>query len=181
MFMDTRIEVVCDEQGVAGFWITWKFDKVFTASILMDFDRDKDRKLSRDEIVDIENRAFSNLVNYNYFVYIHSSKGLFRPSSVEQFSAYLEDERVHYRFFVPYPLVIWDPEVTVSIAVYDETFFCDIGYAERGPVLFPASDVFSGTYSIREDRGIHIDYVANDGSRSSTFPRQVVLTLQREL
>jgi ABC-type uncharacterized transport system substrate-binding protein len=180
MFMDTRIELAYNEAGVAGFWITWRFDKVFTAGILMDFDRDKNEQLSPSEVEVVELRAFSNLVNYKYFVYVHSSEGLYRPSTVRDFTAYMEGKRVHYRFFVPYALPIGDREVRINVAVYDETFFCDIGYAERAPVLFPASDTFSGEYSIREDRGIHIDYVANDGSRGSTFPRQVVLTLRRQ-
>ena len=76
VFMDTRIEVAYDEAGVAGFWVIWRFDKVFTASILMDFDRDKDERLSLTEVAQVEAKAFSNLVNYSYFVYVHSSKGL---------------------------------------------------------------------------------------------------------
>ena len=181
VFMDTRIEVAYDNHGIAGFWITWKFDKVFTAGILMDFDRDKNERLDPAEVSVIEEKAFSNLVNYGYFVYIRSPKGQFRPSKVLEFTAYMEGGRVHYRFFVPYPLPIGDEEVKVNVAVYDETFFCDIGYAEIAPLLLPASDTFSGEYTIREDRGIHIDYIANDGSTGSTFPLQIVLVLRRKL
>jgi ABC-type uncharacterized transport system substrate-binding protein len=180
VFMDTRIEAAYDAEGLSGFWITWKFDKVFTAGILMDFDSDKNEQLSASEVAVIEDRAFSNLVNYNYFVYIRSTRGQYRPASVEAFTAYMEAGRVHYRFFVPYPLPIGEAGVRVNVAVYDETFFCDIGYAETAPLLLPASDAFSGEYTIREDRGIRIDYPANDGSQGSTFPRQMVLTLRRE-
>jgi ABC-type uncharacterized transport system substrate-binding protein len=179
--MDTRIEVAYDDAGIAGFWIIWRFDKVFTASILMDFDRDKDERLSPTEVVQVDANAFSNLVNYNYFVYVQSSKGLHRPASVRGFTAYMEQGRVHYRFFVPYALPVSDQEVQVSLAVYDDTFFCDIGYTDLAPVLFPASDVLLGRYAIREDRGIRIDYQANDGSLGFTFPRQVIITLQRQL
>jgi ABC-type uncharacterized transport system substrate-binding protein len=180
VFMDTRIEAAYDSEGLSGFWITWKFDKFFTAGILMDFDSDKNERLDPGEVAVIEDRAFSNLVNYRYFVYIRSAKGTFRPTSVESFTAYMEAGRIHYRFFVPYALPIGEGEVKVNVAVYDETFFCDIGYVDTAPLLLPASDSFSGDYTIREDRGIHIDYTANDGSRGSTFPRQVVLTLRRE-
>jgi ABC-type uncharacterized transport system substrate-binding protein len=180
VFMDTRIEAAYSNEGLRGFWITWRFDKVFTAGILMDFDSDKNERLDPGEVAVVEDRAFSNLVNYNYFVYIRSSKGTFRPSNVQDFTAYMEGGRVHYRFFVPYPLPIGEGEIKVNVAVYDDTFFCDIGYVDTAPLLLPASDTFSGDYSIREDRGIHIDYTANDGSRSSTFPRQIVLILRRE-
>jgi ABC-type uncharacterized transport system substrate-binding protein len=179
VFMDTRIEAAYGGEGLSGFWITWRFDKVFTAGILMDFDSDKNERLDPGEVAVVEDRAFSNLVNYNYFVYIRSSQGTFRPSNVQDFTAYMEGGRVHYRFFVPYAIPIGEGEVKVNIAVYDDTFFCDIGYVETAPLLLPASDTFSGDFAIREDRGIHIDYVANDGSRGSTFPRQVVLTLRR--
>jgi ABC-type uncharacterized transport system substrate-binding protein len=181
VFMDTRIEVAYDDEGVSGFWITWRFDKVFTAGILMDFDRDKDERLTPDEVAQVEANAFSNLVNYNYFVYIRSSRGLHRPSAVREFTAYMEQGRVHYRFFVPYSLPVGGPAVEINLAVYDDTFFCDIGYAEVAPVLFPASKAFRGRYTIREDRGIRIDFQANDGSQGSTFPRQVIMTLQRQL
>jgi ABC-type uncharacterized transport system substrate-binding protein len=180
VFMDTRIEAAYSAEGLSGFWITWKFDKVFTAGILMDFDSDKNERFSASEVAVIEDRAFSNLVNYRYFVYIRSAEGQYRPSSVESFTAYMEAGRVHYRFFVPYPLPIGKADVKVNVAVYDGTFFCDIGYAETAPLLLPASDTFSGEYTIREDRGIHIDYTANDGSQGSTFPRQMVLILRRE-
>ena len=179
VFMDTRIEAAYDSEGLRGFWITWRFDKVFTAGILMDFDSDKNERLSASEIAVIEDRAFSNLVNYRYFLYIRSAEGQYRPSSVESFTAYMEGGRVHYRFFVPYALAIGQGEVKVNIAVYDETFFCDIGYLDTAPLLLPASDTFIGEYTIREDRGIHIDYTANDGSQGSTFPRQIALTLRR--
>ena len=180
VFMDTRIEAAYGTEGLSGFWITWKFDRVFTAGILMDFDGDKNERLSSSEVAVIEDRAFSNLVNYRYFVYIRSSEGQYRPSEVREFTAYMEAGRLHYRFFVPFPLPIGQSEVKVNVAVYDDTFFCDIGYAETAPLVLPASDTFNGKYTIREDRGIHIDYTANDGSPGSTFPRQVVLTLWRE-
>jgi ABC-type uncharacterized transport system substrate-binding protein len=180
VFMDSRIEVVYNDYGLEGFWIIWRFDRAFTAGILMDFDSDKNEHLDPGEVAVIEDKAFSNLVHYNYFVYIRSSKGLHRPPRVRAFTAYMEAGRVHYRFFVPYPLPIPEREVEVNVAVYDETFFCDIGYAGTAPLLFPASDTFSGEYTIREDRGIRIDYLANDGSQGSTFPRQMILMFRRE-
>jgi ABC-type uncharacterized transport system substrate-binding protein len=177
--MDTRIEAAYGSEGLRGFWITWRFDKVFTASILMDFDGNKDERFDPAEVAVIADKAFANLANYSYFVYIRSPRGVYRPSQVESFTAYMEGGRIHYRFFVPHSVAIGEAEVKVNVAVYDDTFFCDIGYVDTAPLLLPASDTFSGDYTIREDRGIHIDYTANDGSRGSTFPRQVVLTLRR--
>jgi len=179
VFMETRIEVAYNNEGLQGFWITWKFDRAFTAGILMDFDADRNERLSPAEVAAVEQGAFSNLVNYNYFVYIRSAKGQFRPTYVREFTAYVEDHSLHYRFFVPYSLPIHSNEVKLNIAVYDETFFCDIGYAEAKPLQLSDSEIFHGEYAIRQDRGIHIDYTTNDGSRGSTFPLQVVLILRR--
>jgi ABC-type nickel/cobalt efflux system permease component RcnA len=67
-----------------------------------------------------------------------------------------------FGYFVPYALPIADREITVNVAVYDETFFRDIGYAETAPLLFPASDTFRGDYTIRE-----VLAEAVDGSASS--------------
>jgi ABC-type uncharacterized transport system substrate-binding protein len=179
MFMDTRVEVVCEQDRLKGFWITWRFDKVFTASILMDFDRDANRRLSPSEVENIREEAFSNLVHYHYFIYIRSPRGAHRPQSVEGFSAYMEGQRIHYRFFVPYRLSVGAEGVDVNLAVYDETFFCAIDYEKLAPVMFAASSSIQGSYEIREDRGIQIEYAANDGSQASTYPRQIVLHLRR--
>ncbi len=177
--MDTRIEVAYNDRGVAGFWITWDFDKVFTASILMDFDRDHDKHLSPAEVADIRANAFSNLANYNYFVYIRCCGNAYRPTEVKGFAAYMEKERIHYRFLVPYPLPLGDGVAEINLALYDDTYFCAIGYAQPVPVIFPPSESFRGEYALCEDRGIHIDYTANDGSSGSTFPRQIVLTFRQ--
>jgi ABC-type uncharacterized transport system substrate-binding protein len=179
VFMDAGIEVICNDQGVTGFLITWDFDRVFTASILMDYDCDHDKRLSPEEVADVRANAFSNLANYNYFLYIRHAGNAHRPTAVKGFTAYMENERIHYRFFVPYPLPLGDGEAEINLAVYDDTYFCAISYAEPVPVLFSPSESFSGEYTLCEDRGIHIDYVANDGSAGSTFPRQIVLTLRR--
>ncbi len=179
VFIDTRIEVACEEGELEGFWIIWRFDKMFTSSILMDFDSDGDRRLSPVEVENIREGAFSNLVHYHYFTYIRSPRGTYRPQSVDGFSAYMEGERVHYRFFVPYRLPVGTEGVDVYLAVYDDTFFCAIGYEQLAPVMFAASGSIRGSYEIREDRGIQIDYAANDGSQASTYPRQIVLHLRR--
>jgi len=179
VFMDTGIEVAYNDRGLSGFWIDWEFDKIFTASILMDFDRDHDRILSPEEVADIQANAFSNLANYNYFLYFRCCGNTYRPTAVKDFTAYMENERIHYRFFVPYSLPLGDGAAKINLAVYDDTYFCAISYAEPLAVLFPSSESFSGEYGVCEDRGIHIDYIANDGSSGSTFPLQIVLTLRR--
>jgi ABC-type uncharacterized transport system substrate-binding protein len=180
VFIDTRIEVAGDQTGVTGFWITWGFDKMFAASILLDFDRDKNRSLSPSEVEAVRTGAFSNLANYKYFLYLRSSQGLYRPASVRDFSAYVEGERLYYRFFVPDRLPLSQEETEVNLAVYDETFFCAIRYFEQDPVLFPDSAGIRGSYAIREDRGIRIDYPDNQGAKASTFPLQGIMKLKRE-
>ena len=44
----------------------------------MDFDSDKNEHLDPGEVAVIEDKAFSNLVHYNYFVYIRSMILMFR-------------------------------------------------------------------------------------------------------
>lgn len=78
-------------------------------------------------------------------------------------------------FWIPWRFV-----KVFTVAVYDDTLFCDIGFVGTAPLLLPASDTLNGDFVIREDRGIRIDYTANDSSRRSTIPRQVVLTLRRK-
>jgi ABC-type uncharacterized transport system substrate-binding protein len=117
-----------DPQGLAGFAVQWRFDELFSGSILADFDADRDRRLSSSKSEAIRRGAFANLAGYNYFIYLREPAGArMKVRQVEAFQASVDEGgRLIYRFFVPLRILYAASAQTVGIAIYDESCFVDI-------------------------------------------------------
>ncbi|MDX9800312.1 MAG: DUF1007 family protein [Spirochaetia bacterium] len=187
-FIDSVVECEFNESGISGFWINWSFDPMFATSIIMDFDRDKNGVFSKSEIKDIRENAFSNLENFNYFIYITENRKTRRPITVTNFSASIVEDDIIYRFFVPYNSSAADKQNSVIIAIYDETFFCDISIKSVKTVPDDISDIFTIEKKIRinEEKTIKYDNafqsITRDGASYTGFvnPQEIVIRFSKK-
>ena len=74
MFVDASIEVDFNEKGISGFRNIWIFDDMFSNSMLEDFDKNRDKKLSKKEVAIIKKEAFSYTSEQQYFTRIKIGK-----------------------------------------------------------------------------------------------------------
>ena len=180
MFIDTRLAIEIEEETLKGIRITWWFDPVFTASIRGDFDEDKNGTFNKEEIEEIREYAFSNLVNYNYFTFVNHGSTTLVPGEIKNFSAWIEDGTLVYQFYAPFELTI--EEKFFSVAIYDDTFWCDITYKKTNPVTLPGMD--NAKWELVENRNRAIAYdntVAIDRTgkayTGTAYPQQIVVRL----
>ena len=95
---------------------------MFATMILGDFDKNHDNKLTPDEATALEQGAFVNLKNFNYFTRILVDGNDHTPVEAIQFKPSIEEGTLVYNFFVP--LNISDgAKHTVMVAIYDESFY----------------------------------------------------------
>ena len=146
VFIDARLEFEFDDSGLQGFWAEWAFDELFTSMIVLDFGAPRRGPFSEQLIRSIHEGAFSNLQFYDYFTYVFVDGSRYSTESVEQFSAFMRDHRIVYRFFVPFRYPLDSRNRTLRVRMYDETFFTDIAFERHEPVR------------IRSDLGLHYDY-----------------------
>lgn len=180
MFIDTRMRIELDQTRLEGLEITWYFDPLFTASIIGDFDEDKNGRFDVEETEEIRQYAFSNLANFDYFTFVMSGGGTYTPQNIEHFEAFLEGSQLVYRFYAPFGIDI--AEAGAAVAIYDASFFCDILYHEESPVEIHGGDA---EWTIVQNRDLAINYggsvsVSRDGADYSgtAFPQQVVISIQ---
>ena len=152
VFIDTKITVRFDDKGITGFQITWLFDEMFSSMIIGDFDENRDGTFSKREIENIREGAFSNLKNFHYFTYISVNEKGCSFSSVTEFTAAIHGERLIYRFFIPCIISLGGEEKMVKVAAYDETFYCDIAFAETDPVSLQNSNGYTVRYEIVQNK-----------------------------
>ena len=151
IFIDNRITVVFDEDGLAGFRLNWVFDKVFSAAIIHDYDKNGDQNFNQEEIEAVKDGAFSNLINFHYFCDISIDNSPFHVQYVTDFTAATKQSRIIYNFFVPCHVRAIPGYKTVSAAVYDETYFTEISYEAQNPVTVENLDDFECGYELVEN------------------------------
>jgi len=165
MFIDTEITFLFGPSELKGFWVEWYFDEIFTASIRLDYDRDRSGSIDAREAREIRDNAFANLRHYNYFISLYHKGGIHEVSEVENFSARLDSNRLVYRFFVPFSAEAGETAENLKLVIFDDTFFCDIVYLPEDPIHIEGAGTIEveSEILINQDRGVVYDPVGGLG------------------
>jgi ABC-type uncharacterized transport system substrate-binding protein len=123
-----KLEFEYNNNRCNGFWVEWKFDDYFSASVIHEFDKDKNSVFTDNEIESIYKKAFINLKNYGYFIFLRKGKIRQHPKNIQKFNAWQRDNILYYRFYVTLNGLNYGNDFYV--AVFDRTFYCDIKYPE---------------------------------------------------
>ncbi len=131
--LDARLEFEFDGTECRGFWVEWTFDPFFSATVIGDFDADRNGRFEESEVRRVHDGAFINLRKYGFFTLIRRGSGRMSPESVESFKAEIRDTRLVYRFFVSLAGKGYGRDF--AVAVFDTTYYCAVRYA-ADPVSF---------------------------------------------
>ncbi len=135
MFFTSKIDFIFSGEKLTGAYVTWTFDRSFSADIIYGYDLNKDGKFSTAETSEVYDNAFTYSQNYYYFTFIRQGNKRTSPENVPKSKFFVRQNNgiVSYRFYVDLS------EFTgreIYFACYDYTFFCDITYPEKGAVNF---------------------------------------------
>jgi len=146
VFIDNSLVFVFDESGLIGVKVTWIFDEMFGTSVIGDYDRNKDGKFSADEVKRLQAGAFSNMKKHDYFCHVRVDGRKFKVHYVKDFTPALVDGKLSYSFFVPLTVRAAKEPHRISFAVYDDTYYCDVVFAEKEKVKIKG--LSPGKYSL---------------------------------
>ncbi|APO69261.1 hypothetical protein IE4872_CH03670 [Rhizobium gallicum] len=69
IFVEARLEVVAAPDGsVQELRNVWRFDEVFSSSVVMDFDKNTDLKLEPNELAEVGKTVRESLSDYDYYM-----------------------------------------------------------------------------------------------------------------
>ncbi|QQO10339.1 DUF1007 family protein [Breznakiella homolactica] len=132
MFLESKVEFEYSGEECTGFWLEWTFDPYFSASIIQECDKDRNKRFSAEEAEYVYSYGFINLRKYGYFIYLRSGDNRVNPEGVEQFTPSIRNDRLVYRFFVNLKGKGYGKDF--SVAIFDSTYFCAVRYPESGVV-----------------------------------------------
>jgi ABC-type uncharacterized transport system substrate-binding protein len=153
IWIDYRVEVIGGADGNME-WLRfhWTFDEMFSSMMAGDILGLKGKaagtaELTKAQIDKLRDKAFANLKNYHYYIYMIAGGEAFEPQEAEDFSASLKGGKLSYDFTVKLPR----PVRKIEFSLYDPEFYVDIGppVEKETPKEIPEGGSFMRTEKVR--------------------------------
>ena len=170
VFVDYAVLVRFGAGGVESVGITWTFDEFTSALILRQFDKDRDGKLSPDEVRQIERGHFAETHESQYFLLVRLNGAPLPVPAARDFTARVENGRVSYVFTVPLtvPSVTAGGGARLELLAGDPTAYTAFDLSPNAPVRVEAPRALTaGCEVIRDPKGALMDFVRCDYRRAS--------------
>lgn len=172
VFIDTNIAIDFDDSGIGYLDVTFSFDNMFSADFISQFDTDQNNKIDEQENKTIQEKAFSNLENYNYFVHVIVSGQKLEFKEVYYFQAQIKNNIVVYSFKLKPNIPIEKESATIKIAPYDQSYYIDVALNKKD-LKFENTEDYSFSYEIIEDKSQAYYY-------DQIYPDCLVLVVNRK-
>ncbi|MEA3533542.1 DUF1007 family protein [Rhizobium sp. CC-YZS058] len=132
IFAEARLEIVSDDSAtVTELRNVWRFDDLFSASVLLDFDKNSNGTLDPDELAEVGQTVLDSLAEYNYYTTISDNGKQVKVAKPSEITADFKDNQLLLIFAAkpaePLPL-----KGRLSFGVYDPTLYTAIDFPTDG-------------------------------------------------
>nr|WP_316655827.1 DUF1007 family protein [uncultured Gellertiella sp.] len=129
IFVDARLEVVADEKGViTELHNVWRFDEVFSSSVVLDFDKDSNSTLDPDELDEVGKTVRKSLADYSYYTALSQDGKPVKVAPPDVIHVDYRDGQL-LMFFAVKPAVPMPLKGKLTFGVYDPTLYTSIDFA----------------------------------------------------
>lgn len=131
VFADARLEIdVAPDGDVAVMRHVWRFDEVFSSTVMLEFDSDTDNKMEVPELEQVASVVTESLAEFNYFQTILVGGESIDVKPVDDMKALFEDGQLIV-FFTTHPVTPVNIKSSPSFGVYDPTFYTAIDFLDE--------------------------------------------------
>lgn len=147
-WISAKASLVVEDGKLKGLWAEWTMDDMFSAILVADYDRNQDGQFTGPELADLRSDYFDNLKNFGFFTKVWRQGKTVPLTEARDFTCSLKGGTAAvYKFFLPLDLKLSAGQ-EVSVAMYDESFYSDIGWADADPVQVSGRDAARFTFSL---------------------------------
>jgi len=128
IFVESRLEVIGGPDGsVQELRNVWRFDEVFSSSVLLDFDKNTDLKLDEEELAELGETMRTSLADYHYFTTLTVNGATVGVQKPDVIHVTFKDGQILVFFSVkpdkPMPL-----KGRLTFGIYDPTMYTAIDF-----------------------------------------------------
>lgn len=129
IFAEARLDVNVEGGRVGTLHHVWRFDDLFSSTVLVEFDANKDLKLDENELAEIAATVHASLAEYNYFQLVTQDGKDIAMQAPERLIADFTDNQLIILFETrtEEPLLLVGK---VAFGIYDPTFYTAIDFTE---------------------------------------------------
>lgn len=130
VFAEANLEVSVDADGtVTGLRHVWRFDDLFSSTVLLEFDANADLKLDDAELEQVGSVIHESLAEFGYFQFVTVNGREIEMEAPDRIMALFDDNQLTV-LFESRPREPLTLSGTVDFGVYDPTFYTAIDFYE---------------------------------------------------
>ncbi len=151
VLVDIKVEAVFNDSGeVIGLRELWIFDEIYTAFAVSGLDTDGDGTPDEDMMADLLNANMTNLKDYDYFTSVLLDEQPVTLATAGDASAWLLNDRLRMRFFLPFAEPVDIADKDFRYAVYDPTYFVELLHSGAPDAIVLSEAPASCSYALEE-------------------------------
>lgn len=131
IFAEATLEVRISDGGeVETLRHVWRFDDLFSSTVLLQFDQNSDLELDKKELEFIGDVIRQSLAEFGYFQFVHSDGRTVNMKAPETLQATFENSQLVIAFESA-PIEALPLKGTIDFGVYDPTFYTAIDFYDE--------------------------------------------------
>ncbi len=151
VFIDNIVTFEFADGEITGLRLLWTFDEVFSQTMLEDFDADRDGSFSAAEIAKIKKTSLPSLKQFDYFTHLWVDGKPFKSFDATDLIVTHQGDSVIYDMQITLTKPLDPGHARIEAAIYDDTYYVEVGLHSPGPVRFEGIPEGGCKYSIKED------------------------------
>jgi len=130
IFAEARLDVIIGaDNKVQALRHLWRFDDLFSSTVLVEFDANKDLKLDEKELEEVGNTVHASLAEFNYFQMVTQDDKDVTMIAPDRLVAMLQDNQL----IILFEAKLSEPmslKGKLDFGVYDPTFYTAIDFVD---------------------------------------------------
>jgi ABC-type uncharacterized transport system substrate-binding protein len=151
VFIEDRVVFLFARDKITAIEQSWKFDEVFSDTLIQQFDKNGDGAFDSAESKDVAKGTLPNLKKFHYFNYVWvdgKDIGVVDPIN---FVADAKNKLVTFVFTVKLPKPVDPKTQKLKVEINDREFYVEVDLAKDQPILFNGNKGVTCTPKIRDD------------------------------
>ncbi|UXN04471.1 MULTISPECIES: DUF1007 family protein [unclassified Bartonella] len=153
IFVDAKVQIQLDKDGkVEKLSQDWLFDALFSAGVILDFDKNGDRFLDPSELAEISKTIRESLAEFDYFQSVTVDGKSVKLANPDKLIADMKNNQLtlHIENKPKEPLYI-KRGGHYSFSLYDPTFYVAVNFKRDIDISFSGLPSFCKGYMVRPD------------------------------
>ncbi|KQQ60992.1 MULTISPECIES: DUF1007 family protein [Rhizobium/Agrobacterium group] len=135
IFAEARMEIIEGADGnVQEVRNIWRFDEMFSASVVLDYDKNSDAKLDKEELAEIGATVHESLAEFSYYTFITQNGKQVDFGKPDAIHVDYKDNQV-LMFFSVKPKAPLLAKGTLTFGAWDPTLYTAIDFAKDSDIV----------------------------------------------